>query len=951
MDNFLYKVSEIIYNKYSDSFSDICVVFPNRRAGLYFSDYLAQINTKIIWLPKILSITELFEHTTQLQIADSLSLNFLLYNEYIKKTKINETFDQFYSWGDMLLNDFDEIDKYLVNTDDLFQNISSLKNIENQFNYLTEEQIDLIKSFWKNFENSKLSKHKKDFLNIWDLLKDIYNNFISSLNKKGIAYEGMIYREVVTKINNNEELNIPYKKIIFIGFNALTKCEEIYFNYLKSVGRAEYFWDYDNYYFDNKNHEAGYFIRKYIKKFPSVLQNDEFDNFKRDSKNIEIIDIPSNIGQAKILSHVLSDLKNSNNLDYNKTAIVFTDESLLLPALYSLPKEIEHINITMGFPLSNTPVSGLIEYLVNLQINIRTTNTNDQCKFFYKDVLSILNHQYIKYCYYEDVKNIINKLQKLNKIYVVADDLNANNLFSKIFVKLDNSNKISEYLIDILQELYYQFNKENNNDPDNHNFAQEYIYHTYLLVKQLNEIIKSYAIQLDFQIYYNLLKQIIQTKKLPFVGEPLQGLQLMGILETRCLDFENVIILSLNEGVFPSINPSHSFIPYNLRKGFDLPTIENQNAIYSYSFYRIIQRAKNITLIYNSDTANSNTGEMSRFLYQLKYEAGLKISEKSVNYDLCNTQINEIQINKDNPVIDILNNFTTKSNNKKYLSPTAITTYLDCSFKFYFQYVIGLKEVDSISEDIDYAMFGNILHETMKILYNDIPGKEVTVKVLQDIKKNNQLIENSIKEAFKIQYNNDITGRNILVFEIIKKYISQIIDIDTKIAPFTVFALEMPFDKVIHVKINDEIFSVNIGGKIDRIDIIKDSLRVIDYKTGKVKNTAKDFEDLFSYENEKRSNAVLQTFFYSFILHDDLKNKYKVVPSVYWIRDSYNTDFDYNIILGKETILDFKEYSDEFESGLKSVIEQIFDAKIPFTQCKNDKICRNCPFLNICYKS
>jgi hypothetical protein len=950
LDNFLYKVSEIIFDKYSTDFSEICVVFPNRRAGIFFADYLQKQNDKTIWLPKIVSISDLFENISQLQVADNLTLNFNLFEEYIKKTKIEESFDQFYFWGDMLLSDFDEIDKYLVNSDDLFKNISSIKDIENRFDYLTDEQIKSLQSFWKNFETIVNSKYKNDFVSIWELLRDIYNNFVFSLKSKGIAYEGMIYRDVANKIKNKEQIIIPFKKIIFIGFNALTKCEEIYFSYLKSIDKAEFFWDYDSYYYDNTKHEAGFFIRKYNTVYPSVIPETEFDNFKNIPKNIDIYAIPSKIGQVKILGDVLSEFKKNEDFSYGKTAIIFTDESLLIPSLFTLPEDIENINFTMGFPLRNTNVYSLIENLINLQVNLRIDKEGNY-KFYFKNVFAILNHQYIKLSDFDEVQEISNNLLKLNKLYIHADDIKASGILLKIFSVSNKSSLISDYLIDILESLYYAFKKNNGNE--NLNFEQEFIYHSYLIVKQLKEIIKSQNINIDIKIYFNLLKQLVQSKKIPFTGEPLKGLQLMGILETRCLDFDNVIILSMNEGVFPSINSGHSFIPYSLRKGFGLPVIENQNAMYSYYFYRIIQRAKNIALIYNSDTAASDASEMSRFIYQLKFESGLTIKEKSIGYDLSNTVVHKITIQKDKSVSDILLKFTAVGENKKYLSPTSILTWLDCKLKFYFQYVIGLQEFDKITEEIDYAVFGNILHETMNLLYSKFTGKQVNSVDLQQIRDDKELIESSISQAFKLQCYNEIeiTGKSILAFEIIKKYVDQIISIDKNIAPFKLSGLEVPYRKNISVKTGNINTLVKIGGKIDRIDILKDNcLRIIDYKTGAIKNSFKDFDELFSTENEKRSNVVFQTFFYSYILPEELKTNHKIVPSVYWIRDSYNINFDFYLNHDKQPVDDFSPYSESFEKGLISTIQDIFNADIPFEQCTNDKICQNCLFNEICYR-
>ena len=954
MNGFLYSVTDFLYKKYKQNISDFTIVFPNRRAGVFFSKYLSEISNKTMWMPQIFTINELVQKLSNLQLADKLSLTFELYKSYKSIYKTSENFDDFYFWGEMLLNDFDDVDKYLIDTDDMFQNLSAIKDLDYNFDYLSEEQIKTLKQFLKNFDQGQTSDKKESFVKIWNVLNPIYKDFKNNLKEKSIAYEGMIYRQVVDEIKN-DTIELDFKKIIFVGFNALNKCEEELFKYLKNNKLAEFYWDYDNYYTKiNKKHEAGLFLRNNINKFKNDDFNFNFDNLNS-KKNIQYISTPSDVAQTKLVSQILK----NNNFDINKTAIVLADENLLVPLLFSLPKEISDINVTMGYPLKNTPVYSLIKHIINLQKNAKI-DKNSNILFYHRDISNILNHQYINYDEQKDEENIIDK----RKVYREINNL-KNPLLAKIFVKIDELSDFSNYITDVLFEVFQSITNENQ-DKNSLNLDIEYIYHIFIAVKRLNEIIVSEKIDLKIETYFKLFDKVIQSLSVPFTGEPLAGLQIMGVLETRALDFENIIILSMNEGVLPKSGISSSFIPYNIRRGFGLPTVENQDAIYAYYFYRLIQRAKNIFMIYSTQSDGITANEKSRFLYQLKYEHNFNIVEKNLTFEIGVYKPKEIVINKSHEIINKLNRYLSDGEERKSFSPSALNVYKSCSLKFYFKYIAELKPTDDVVEEIDAMHFGSITHEAMHLLYQDFTDKKilVTKDEINQIIKNETVINNAIKKAFNTQYYKvkeddavEINGKDLLIFEIIKQYVSKILETDkNKFVPFSILDLEKSVNFRFPVVINDEKKYVNLYGKIDRIDQINNSIRIIDYKTGTEHNSFYDIEEIFDNEKSSKTHEIFQILMYSMLYEKNFKPNINIEPCLFYIKNIYNKNFNINITQkqNKKIVNMINSYnlvSDEFESKLSELIVNIFDEHNNFEQTDDINRCEYCEYANICKRN
>ena len=957
MDSFLKHIAQDLYSRYGESISELCLVFPNRRAGLYFKKYLSELTDKPIWSPDSTTINELMQEISGLTIADNIKLLFELYTIYKKVKKSEESFDDFYFWGEMMLNDFDDIDKYLINPEDLFKNLKSLKSIQDQFAYLSDEQIKAIQQFWASFDPGKQSAHQEDFISIWNVLIDIYKQFNSRLKELEIAYEGMIYRNVADRLKGTEKINLAHSKYVFIGFNALNNCEKKFFDYLKNNKLAYFYWDYDDSYINNHHHEAGLFLRENIREYksPESFTNKEIFKSLEQQKNIEIISVPSDVGQAKVISEKLKNTEENFTESPNKTAIVLADEDLLVPVLHSVPDSIDKVNITMGYPVSNTPIYSLLEHVIDLQKNAKETKGG--ITFYYKNVLAILNHQYVNTQFKNEASDLIKTIKQKNKIVITDNELATCDFFKTLFTKVNSYLDFSEYLLNILHHIYNSLKASGKeNTIHTASLEKEYIYHIYLSINRVKDVLAEQKIEIKIETFIRLIRKIVRNLRIPFTGEPLSGLQIMGILETRLLDFENLFITSLNEGVLPKTEAALSFIPYNLRRGFGLPTIEHQDSIYAYYFYRLLQRAKNVTLIYNSSSEGLQTGEMSRFLYQLKYESAFDMKEKSLRYDINISQTKEITIDKTAEVLKKFDQYLTSKGGSKYISPSALNTYMRCSLQFYFRYIAGLREQDDITEEIDAPLFGNILHEAMDFLYQNYLQKELSKQELIQLEKDKSKIEQAIDHAFAKEYfkgdKADYSGKNIIIRDIIERYVYQIIKLDQSIAPFEIISLEGKYEIEIPVTANETFDTIKLGGKIDRVDKLNNHIRIIDYKTGGDKLEFKNIESLFSDKKSDRNDAVFQTFLYAKFYQDVKNPNLPITPGVYSVRKIFDSNFDYRIYNkeDKSYIDNYETVAQEYFDKLNELIQTIFNPDNSFTQTEEIRNCEYCEFKKICHR-
>lgn len=959
MKPFLYQVASLFYEKWGAEVSRLAFVFPNRRTGLFFQKYLSEVADIPLFSPTILTINDLFIQLSGKQSADRISMLFTLYDIYIRQSGSTETFDEFLYWGEMLLNDFDDIDKYMANARMLFSNVTDLREIENDFDFLSDEQIAAIRSFWSSFYPRGDTPNQQQFLAVWQVLYDLYEEFRATLTAEGKGYEGMIFREVVESMERGESPDLPYEQIVFVGLNALSVSEERFLAQLQKRKIADFYWDYVSDKVTDPDNKASYFVSRNRKSFPSSMKLPPEEKVKTE---IEVIGIPSGIGQAKHVYTLLSDWCKEAEMSSEealRTAVILPDEHLLIPVLNAIPEQIRRINVTMGYPLAGTPVASLIEYILALQKNVRYIDRNPL--FYFRDVLPVLNHRYILSTSPEIISSLVKEITENNKIYISHTELEKTPLLEILFTPVTGVEAFSDYLIKVLEELNKVMSalsdEEEEDAPQRTNdLEQEFIFHYFTTVNRMKEVMKDARIEMKIDTFFRLLKRVTDTITIPFHGEPLSGLQIMGVLETRALDFDRLIILSMNEGIFPQRKAANSFIPYNLRRGFGLPTYEHQDSVWAYHFYRLIERASHVSLLYDTRSNGLQTGEVSRFVHQLHYHYEVPMRDKLVVYNVSSSKTPPLAVPKREDIMRRLDAY--RKGGSKAISASAINTYLDCPLKFYFSVVEGIREEEEVSETIESDVFGSILHKVMEELYKPFQGKMVTVDLLKAIRKDTALLTGAIARAFaseffKTEVVRSLTGQNYLIGEMIRKYVEKILERDGKLTPFVYIESERKINGLISLSDHSEI---RLKGFIDRVDEVRDAIRIIDYKSGSGTTTFSSIESLFNKEEKDRAKAVMQVFMYCWMYAHLTENKGKTIqPGIYYVRSLFSDPFDpsvyHRIERGKsEKVEDFSGYAQAFEEGLRGCLDEIFNPEIPFTQTPTGKACSYCPFKGICGK-
>ena len=959
MKPFLYQVASLFYEKWGAEVSRLAFVFPNRRTGLFFQKYLSEVADIPLFSPTILTINDLFIQLSGKQSADRISMLFTLYDIYIRQSGSTETFDEFLYWGEMLLNDFDDIDKYMANARMLFSNVTDLREIENDFDFLSDEQIAAIRSFWSSFYPRGDTPNQQQFLAVWQVLYDLYEEFRATLAAEGKGYEGMIFREVVESMERGESPDLPYEQIVFVGLNALSVSEERFLAQLQKREIADFYWDYVSDKVTDPDNKASYFVSRNLKSFPSSMKLPSEEKVKTE---IEVIGIPSGIGQAKHVYTLLSDWCKEAEMSSEealRTAVILPDEHLLIPVLNAIPEQIRRINVKMGYPLAGTPVASLIEYILALQKNVRYIDRNPL--FYFRDVLPVLNHRYILSTSPEIISSLVKEITENNKIYISHTELGKTPLLEILFTPVTGVEAFSDYLIKVLEELNKVMSalsdEEEEDAPQRTNdLEQEFIFHYFTTVNRMKEVMKDARIEMKIDTFFRLLKRVTDTITIPFHGEPLSGLQIMGVLETRALDFDRLIILSMNEGIFPQRKAANSFIPYNLRRGFGLPTYEHQDSVWAYHFYRLIERASHVSLLYDTRSNGLQTGEVSRFVHQLHYHYEVPMRDKLVVYNVSSSETPPLAVPKREDIMRRLDAY--RKGGSKAISASAINTYLDCPLKFYFSVVEGIREEEEVSETIESDVFGSILHKVMEELYKPFQGKMVTVDLLKAIRKDTALLTGAIARAFaseffKTEVVRSLTGQNYLIGEMIRKYVEKILERDGKLTPFVYIESERKINGLISLSDHSEI---RLKGFIDRVDEVLDAIRIIDYKSGSGTTTFSSIESLFNKEEKDRAKAVMQVFMYCWMYAHFTENKGKTIqPGIYYVRSLFSDPFDpsvyHRIERGKsEKVEDFSGYAQAFEEGLRGCLDEIFNPEIPFTQTPTGKACSYCPFKGICGK-
>lgn len=960
MQPFLDKLAKHLYSTHGNNFSRICLVFPSRRAGLFFKQYVSRIIDKPIWLPDIYALEDFVIFKSGLKLSDPLDLIALLYKVYksLEKDKA-QPFSEFISWGNMLLGDFDEIDQYIADGEKVFQYLDEIKALKH----------------W-NPDGKSLTSFEQDYLRFYNSLAPCYSLFREELLTNGEGYFGLAF-EVLLKNIQLKSFN-EWDSIVFAGFNALTAAEENLLKYLVEAGKAEIYWDADDYYLTDPRQEAGRFLREYINKNTFGPLNWIGNSLSKEAKAISVIGVPGNVGQAKLAGELIQELILKKGTS-DGIALVLVDEGLLLPVLNSIPASTGDFNVTMGFPLKQTPVFSLINIILSMFANAQRfaqpvqdsrLGTDPLLRFYYKDIQRFLSHPFII------------SAQKINPVYSEKNgdaqiaksfyspvDLlqlltNINEPLSVVFLPYLNNNRIESgdvisLVRDIISFLRDSLSPGENADSEAvgqiHPIELEYLFHAAVLCSKLDVILKDPELKPDIETVQSLVSNLIAGMRLPFYGEPLNGLQVMGMLETRLLDFTDIIMISVNEGLLPRRKHQTTFIPDEVRAQFGMQRYRERTAVFAYHFYRLMQRVENAWLIYNTEGDELGGGEKSRFISQMLYEMPtvnpkIKISEQTLSVVPANTNAEEISIEKSPEVIMRLRQIADRG-----LSPTTLAMYLKCKLQFYFSQVLRISEPDHVSETIDAAMLGEIVHDALHKTYaskmNEIITPSVLLAMMPDAIR-------QVHEAFAENFNTGelSTGKNLLIVKVAENMVKRFLLAEKKYleqngGQIEIVMLEENLESFIQIadQVSGEVFNVKIHGKADRIDRVGGVTRIIDYKTGKVENKELKLDLITNFQDKDEPGKLLQVLIYA-MMYSEMQalTPGQLISGIVSLQKSslylIRTDIDKTDILDKQLLESFKH-------ELEVIIGSIFNTSEPFIQTTNRDTCAICAFNTICNRT
>ena len=966
MRTFVEEVATALYKKYSDKVSSLTILLPSKRARLFFTESLSALATKPIWEPTYRSIDELMCEFSGLRRADKIRLITELHRIYSKYHK--EEFDSFYYWGEMLISDFDMIDKYGIDAAQLFTNIYDLKELEADDSYLTEEQLSILNRFWATLANKQgkiedSTPTRKAFLDIWRSLGTIYEEFRNRLRSLQLGYSGMIYRDAIERLERGEVEADLSQRYIFVGFNALSKCEQRLMKHLAARGVAEFYWDKDDYYASDTNpQEAGMFIRE---NDCGDLRGEEgiSHNNLRNISSIEVVSTVSNVAQCQYVVDILEKIaaQSKDGRLSKDTAIVLTDENMLMPLLYALPQSMKvdkyldkngverekpAINVTMGYPLRSTLAYSLVERLLDLQKHARS-HENGDTTFYHADVDGLLSHPYIADSDATQYTSLREHIVQHKLYQVSTDTLHTSPLLQCIFRKPSGWRDLYKYILEVVDIL-----STLNIDGEESAFRSEFLATIYDSVVKLTNVVDSCGEVKGFtdDIARSLLRRHLQAERIPFTGEPLEGLQIMGILETRNIDFRNVIILSMTDSNFPgNRSADHSFIPYALRYGFELPTAEHHEGVYAYYFYRLISRAENLYMLYSSQTDDKSSGEPSRYIRQLEYESNFPIRHKSVSIDVKFAEQTLHEVAKEGRVLNELQ----KLLNDGTISPTAFSTYVKCPMQFYYKYIEHLRIDEELEDSVDSLTFGNIFHHAAELVYQDLKDQKPIDKLLERKRKDvDNFVDKAISEIYFKREDGvlpTLSSEMQIIRNIIRSYLdNNVMAYDINHSDFTVMDTEHIVDYDFDFDIEGKTHTVKFWGKSDRIDSLDSgAIRVLDYKTGKPDISYSSIHNLF-HDNKvsNRNDKIINTLLYSMMLSHNTGRD--VVPELYFVGAMSREDYSPSLIANKEPLTSYSECREEFEKEVGATLSELFNPKIPFRHCADDSSCSYCDYATLC---
>ncbi len=943
--NFLDKVAEYIIDRFPQETGEVCIVLPNRRAGLFLKQYLSQRIEKPIFSPPVFSVDDFVFHLSGFEAIEPVYLLFEFYKIYTESERDKaDSFTEFINWAEVVLQDFNEVDLYLVDPEALY-------------NYLTDSKA---LSIW-NLNDQPLTEFEAKYLHFFQNLHNLYSKLSKSLVEKKQVYPGLAYKSLLENLKK-DQVNIKWKKVIFAGFNALTFAEERIIKKLKQQGIADILWDADNYYLENKIQEAGHFLRRNKHEFK--LNNLEWtnDHFTQ-HKSIHLIGVPGNVGQVKVAGDVLRTIARQG-LNLNRTSVVLNDESLLTPLLNSLPQDIDEFNITMGLPLMQTPLYELINEFVILNENsIKFGRSKDSYIYYYKNLTGIFDHPFFASLNLTkgNEEKISEKIRNNNQVFYDENGLNSlldevdshqNELIKSIFKPWENSaQKAIEGIILLLSHLKEAF--ATNAEPvikGNTELNLELVFHFSKLFNRLRQMTRDYHFLDDLNAFRGIFNQIVRGIRIPFYGEPLKGVQVMGMLETRTLDFENVIMMSVNEDFLPAGKSGNSFIPFEIKRQFKLPTYKDRNAVFAYHFYRLLQRADNISLIYNTEAGDLSGGDKSRFITQLeheliKYNPKVKIKKSVLTLPADTTKPKDtIRIEKDTGMMDKLKSIASSG-----FSPSALNAYRNCSLRFYFRYILGIDESDEVEETIEASTLGTVVHDVLHTLYQPYQNKTITPQIVKSFLSGTAPI---VKSSFASNYTGGEIryGKNLLISKVAETFVKSFLKAEIKwlkeLEKFNsklyVKSLEGYFRSILTV---EGIGMISLKGVIDRIDVLDNTLRIIDYKTGKVDKKELSLKSWDELLEQGLHDKTFQLLFYEHLYQSARTDeRFKTQTGIISFR---------NLSGGLITpvlpeINNGDSHHNLFEEILSDIFCEMFNIQTPFKQTENKDCCQYCIYKSVC---
>ena len=953
-EKFLQRVSRSLLGRFGTDLRNVAVVFNNKRPQLFMRKYLAEIAGKAIWSPAFFTIQPFIAQSSTKVTASAAKqfvVLFEVYNQLLhKEGRETLSADTFYSLSEIILADFSQIDYYLVDAGKAFSMMGNIAELQQQFQGFEEEQLEFLSNFWSSFSAEKQSHLQQRFVELWQRMPQLYRAFHEKLASQNFCTTAKTYRSLAEGTAGNPDFIGNYRHTVFVGFNALSASEELLFKKWQNEGLCSIYFDANEHYVSDPLHEAGFFIRKNISVngLKNELPFGKAAELSNPEKQITVVETLGNTAQAKILGSIVNEADNT----FNK-AIILANETLLLPVLQTLPQGIK-TNVTLGYPFVQSSVFGFADLWLSIQEELYLTK---KAGISYDKVIRFLYHPLAGIAE-KEIQNIHTGIIKehLNEVKCTSLwPLSA--LAAQTFTAVSMEESLPEKLVTVLETILTGLRSDNAlRDMDRKLIAEA--------LKNLRQLADSFA-EIDQQKSFSLslqsklVRKGLQSLRIAFEGEPLEGLQVMGLLESRCLDFDEIIILGMNEGVLPKVSVSTTFIPDSIRKAFRLPVLENQNAISAYLFYRLLQSARKVTLIYNGVTDESSKGEPSRFIKQLEFETNCTFTNLlQANQTPGIKPENAIAVEKDGPVWNKLQLYF--SSNGQYpnprLSATDVTDYVACPLRFFYKRIAGLKEPERLPDEIEAGLIGSILHRLMENMYSGVIGKPVTKSDLVTLR---EMIPQKALNALKAE----LFGKNgrmlplnavqKIVLKVVEQYALLILNHDVSVAPFTILELENKKDYLLHfpVKVGSGNQKVWLYGIIDRVDQCNGKTRIVDYKTGRDKVEYRDLDNLFDSESKHQNKAMLQTLYYTYV-YEKVKNLNRVEPNLYVVKKfkghtQFRTSGTKGVVLEHAEL---EEMKDGFALKLQQVINDIFDAGKPFSQTSNIKNCQYCAYKDVCQR-